>query len=44
MNGISVNEEQVDWSPLADGDELQIGRYTLSVIESVGKSDFSATA
>ena len=44
MNGISVNEEPVDWSPLADGDELQIGRYTLSVIESAGKSDFSETA
>jgi hypothetical protein len=44
MNGISINGEQIDWSPLADGDELQIGRYTLSVIESAGKSDFSATA
>jgi hypothetical protein len=31
-----VNEEAVDWSPLADGDELQIGRYTLHVIESAG--------
>jgi predicted nucleic acid-binding Zn-ribbon protein len=38
MNGISVNGEQVDWSPLADGDELQIGRYTLSVIESEGSA------
>ena len=28
MNGICVNGEPVDWSPLADGDELQIGRYT----------------
>jgi FHA domain-containing protein/zinc ribbon family protein len=36
MNGILVNGEQVDWSPLSDGDELQIGRYTLSVIESEG--------
>jgi hypothetical protein len=34
MNGIYVNGEPVDWSPLGDGDELQIGRYTLSVIES----------
>jgi pSer/pThr/pTyr-binding forkhead associated (FHA) protein len=38
MNGILVNGESVDWSPLADGDELQIGRYTLSVIESVGSA------
>ena len=44
MNGISVNEEQVDWSPLVDGDEIQIGRYTLSVIESAGKGKFSETA
>jgi pSer/pThr/pTyr-binding forkhead associated (FHA) protein len=36
MNGILVNAEPVDWSPLADGDELQIGRYTLNVIESAG--------
>jgi pSer/pThr/pTyr-binding forkhead associated (FHA) protein len=36
MNGILVNGEAVDWSPLADGDELQIGRYTLSVVESAG--------
>jgi predicted nucleic acid-binding Zn-ribbon protein len=38
MNGISVNAEQVDWSSLEDGDELQIGRYTLHVIESAGKA------
>jgi pSer/pThr/pTyr-binding forkhead associated (FHA) protein len=36
MNGILVNGEPVDWSPLADGDELQVGRYTLNVIESAG--------
>jgi pSer/pThr/pTyr-binding forkhead associated (FHA) protein len=36
MNGILVNGEAVDWSPLTDGDELQIGRYTLNVIESAG--------
>ena len=39
MNGISVNGENVDWSPLVDGDELQIGRYTLHVIESAGSAD-----
>ena len=36
MNGICVNGELVDWSPLGDGDELQVGRYTLVVIESAG--------
>jgi DNA-directed RNA polymerase subunit RPC12/RpoP len=35
-NGICVNEALVDWSPLCDGDELQIGRYTLHVVESAG--------
>ena len=44
MNGICVNDEPVDWSPLADGDELQIGRYSLSVIESAGQSEYGATA
>ena len=44
MNGIRVNDEGVDWSPLADGDELQIGRYALSVIESTGPPDYSETA
>ena len=44
MNGIRVNGEPVDWSPLADGDELQIGRYSLSVIESAGQSEYGDTA
>jgi hypothetical protein len=44
MNGIRVNDEPVDWSPLADGDELQIGRYMLSVIESTGQSEYDETA
>jgi hypothetical protein len=44
MNGIRVNGEAVDWSPLEDGDELQVGRYTLSVIESAGETHFGETA
>jgi FHA domain/Zinc-ribbon containing domain len=44
MNGIRVNGEPVDWSPLADGDELQIGRYTLSVIETAGATGFDETS
>lgn len=38
MNGICVNSERVDWSSLEDGDELQVGRYTLHVIESGGNA------
>ena len=44
MNGIRVNGEPVDWSPLADGDELEIGRYSLSVIESAGQSGYGDAA
>jgi FHA domain/Zinc-ribbon containing domain len=32
LNGLFVNGERVDWAPLADGDELEIGRYRLYVI------------
>jgi hypothetical protein len=35
-NGILVNGQSVDWSPLSDGDKLQVGRYTLEVIETAG--------
>jgi len=38
MNGIVVNGESVEWSPLSDGDELQVGRYTLHVIETAGSA------
>jgi hypothetical protein len=44
MNGICVNAERVDWSSLEDGDELQVGRYTLHVIESVGAGKPAETA
>lgn len=36
MNGLSINGENVDWAPVEDGDELEIGRYTLHVIETAG--------
>lgn len=36
MNGLSINGETVDWAPVADGDELEIGRYTLHVVETRG--------
>jgi hypothetical protein len=32
LNGLFVNGNRVDWAPLADGDELEIGRYRLYVI------------
>jgi hypothetical protein len=33
-NGILVNGTAVDWSPLEDGDVLQIGRYSLSILST----------
>ncbi len=32
LNGLFVNGERVDWAPLADEDELEIGRYRLYVL------------
>jgi hypothetical protein len=32
LNGLFVNGKRVEWAPLADGDELEIGRYRLYVI------------
>ena len=34
LNGVFVNGDAVDWSPLCDGDELAIGRYRLYVIDT----------
>jgi predicted RNA-binding Zn-ribbon protein involved in translation (DUF1610 family) len=34
LNGLFVNGEQVEWSPLEDGDELEIGRYRLFVLQA----------
>jgi predicted nucleic acid-binding Zn-ribbon protein len=33
LNGLFVNGERVEWSPLRDGDELEIGAYRLYVID-----------
>ena len=34
LNGLFVNGERVEWAPLADGDELEIGCYRLYVINA----------
>lgn len=33
LNGLFVNGERVEWSPLGDGDELEIGCYQLHLVE-----------
>ena len=35
LNGIFVNGRRVEWSPLADGDEVSIGRHTLFFLDTV---------
>jgi hypothetical protein len=34
LNGLFVNGERVEWAPLTDGDELEIGRYRLYVLDA----------
>jgi hypothetical protein len=34
LNGLFVNGEQVEWSHLRDGDELEIGRYRLHLVDT----------
>jgi pSer/pThr/pTyr-binding forkhead associated (FHA) protein len=35
LNGIYVNGRRVEWSPLADGDEVSIGRHSLFFMDTV---------
>ncbi len=34
LNGVFVNGERVEWSPLRDGDEILVGRHSLRFIEA----------
>ena len=34
LNGLLVNGEQVEWAALSDGDELEVGRYHLHVLQA----------
>ena len=34
LNGVYVNGRRVEWSPLADGDEVAIGRHTLYFMDT----------
>ena len=33
LNGVYVNGRRVEWSPLADGDEIVVGRHTLYFLD-----------
>ena len=34
LNGIYLNGNRVEWSPLADGDEITVGRHTLFFLDT----------
>jgi pSer/pThr/pTyr-binding forkhead associated (FHA) protein len=34
LNGIQVNGRRVEWSPLSDGDEINIGRHVLYFLDT----------
>ena len=34
LNGVFVNDEEVDWGKLEDGDELRVGRFQLFALEA----------
>jgi pSer/pThr/pTyr-binding forkhead associated (FHA) protein len=34
LNGVYVNGERVEWAPLADGDEITIGRHSLFFLDT----------
>ena len=34
LNGVYVNGRRVEWSPLADGDQITVGRHTLIFLDT----------
>jgi pSer/pThr/pTyr-binding forkhead associated (FHA) protein len=44
LNGIQVNGRRVEWSPLADGDEVTVGRHTLFYMDTATVSSPVAAA
>ena len=34
LNGVYVNGRRVEWSPLADGDLIVVGRHTLVFLDT----------
>jgi pSer/pThr/pTyr-binding forkhead associated (FHA) protein len=44
LNGIYVNGSRVEWSPLADGDEVTIGRHTIFFLDTAAVGPTVAAA
>ena len=38
LNGVYVNGRRVEWSPLADGDEIVVGRHTIHFLEAAASA------
>jgi pSer/pThr/pTyr-binding forkhead associated (FHA) protein len=38
LNGVYVNGRRVEWSPLADGDEIVVGRHTIHFMDTASGS------
>jgi pSer/pThr/pTyr-binding forkhead associated (FHA) protein len=36
LNGVYVNGRRVEWSPLADGDAILVGRHTIHFLDATG--------
>jgi pSer/pThr/pTyr-binding forkhead associated (FHA) protein len=44
LNGVYVNGSRVEWSPLADGDRISVGRHTLWFLDTTAVESASAAA
>jgi hypothetical protein len=44
LNGVHVNGERVEWSPLRDGDRITVGRHTLWFLDTTGTPAAGAAA
>jgi pSer/pThr/pTyr-binding forkhead associated (FHA) protein len=42
LNGVYVNGSRVEWSPLADGDRIAVGRHTLWFLDTTGVATAAA--
>ncbi|HKH17599.1 MAG TPA: FHA domain-containing protein [Solirubrobacteraceae bacterium] len=39
LNGVYVNGRRVEWSPLADGDEIVVGRHTIHFMDTAASDE-----
>jgi hypothetical protein len=44
LNGVYVNGRRVEWSPLADGDEIVVGRHTIHFMDTAATGTATPSA